>query len=363
MAVQKRKGPGQPGGIGTILGHPAKIPGKGRMNATCPVIPSANVTELLQGMSRTGFQGRKLGESVEIWKKMIRDPEVTIFFGLSGAMIPAGMQKVLIEMARRHYIDVVVSTGANIFHDVCEHLGVRHYLGHHHVSDAALYREGIDRIYDVFAFEEEFRWVDRGFANYAEKIAPFSGSSREFLQRFGEWLNREAPNGESFLSTCVNEGIPVFVPALCDSSIGIGALIARRRGVSIDIDQIADTDEVTSLVEEGKKTGVVYVGGGVPKNFIQQTQVIGSIHEKDLGGHDYAIQYTTDSPHWGGLSGCTFDEAISWGKESADTLHVQVHVDATIALPIVVSALTGSGVKRRKRRAARKERIIRQGIE
>jgi len=215
----------------------------------------------------------------------------------------------------------------------------------------------------VFAFEEEFRWVDRGFANFAEKIAPFRGSSREFLQRFGEWLVREVPGRESFLSTCVQEGIPVFVPALCDSSIGIGALIARRRGVAIDIDQIADTDEVTSLVEEVNKTGVIYVGGGVPKNFIQQTQVIGSIHQKDLGGHDYAIQYTTDSPHWGGLSGCTFEEAISWGKESADTMHVQVHVDATIALPIVISALIGSGARRVKKRGLKKKRIVRQGIE
>ncbi|MCU0632128.1 MAG: deoxyhypusine synthase [Methanolinea sp.] len=333
------------------------------MRATHPVQPSGDVAELLQGMAKTGFQGRKLGESVEIWKEMLQDPEVIIFFGLSGAMLPAGMQRVLIEMARRHYIDVVVSTGANIFHDVCEHLGVCHYLGHHHVSDAELYEKGIDRIYDVFAFEEEFRWVDRGFANFAEKIAPFRGSSREFLQRFGEWLVREVPGRESFLSTCVQEGIPVFVPALCDSSIGIGALIARRRGVQIDIDQISDTDEVTSLVEEVKKTGVVYVGGGVPKNFIQQTQVIGSIHEKDLGGHDYAIQYTTDSPHWGGLSGCTFEEAISWGKESAGTMHVQVHVDATIALPIVISALVGGGVQRVEKKGAKRERIFRQGVE
>ena len=331
------------------------------MCATTPVVPSGNVAALLEGMSRTGFQGRKLGESVEIWKKMLRDPEATIFLGLSGAMIPAGMQKVLIEMARRHYIDVVVSTGANIFHDVCEHLGVCHYMGHHHVADADLYSEGIDRIYDVFAYEEEFRWVDRGFANFAERIAPFRGSSREFLERFGTWLADEAPSGESFLATCTREGIPVFVPALCDSSIGIGALIARRRGVQVDIDQIADADEVTSLVEAASKTGVVYIGGGVPKNFIQQTQVIGSIHEKDLGGHDYAIQYTTDSPHWGGLSGCTFEEAISWGKESPDTMQVQVHVDATIALPIVISALVESGAKRVKKGGSKRKRIVRQG--
>jgi len=232
------------------------------------------------------------------------------------------------------------------FHDVCEHVGVCHYLGHHNVNDSELYEKGIDRIYDVFAYEEDFRRVDRGIANFAERIAPYRGSSREFLRAFGEWLARAVPNGDVVPLDLCTEGIPVFVPALCDSSLGIGALIARRRGVRIDIDQIADTDEVTSFVEDSKKTGVVYVGGGVPKNFIQQTQVIGSIHAKDLGGHDYAIQYTTDSPHFGGLSGCTFEEAISWGKESARTKQVQVHVDATIALPLVVSALIADDVRR-----------------
>ena len=155
----------------------------------------------------------------------------------------------------------------------------------------------------------------------------------------------------------------LFRSVLADSSIGIGLLIARRRGFDIDIDQIADADEITARVEEARKSGVIYVGGGVPKNFIQQTQVIGSIHEKDLGGHAYAIQYTTDSPQWGGLSGCTFEEAISWGKESATSQQVQVHVDATIALPIVISALIASGAERVKRRRGKKEKIYRQGID
>jgi deoxyhypusine synthase len=322
---------------------------KKSMRKTCPVCPSDNVPALLDGMAETGFQGRKLGESVRVWKKMLADPECTIFFGLSGAMIPAGMQKCLVEMAKHHYIDVIVSTGANIFHDICEHTGIYHYLGHHHVDDAELYEKGIDRIYDVFAFEEEFRSVDRWIAEYAGTIAPFRGSSREFISLFGKYLIKKYPKTESITSTCTREKIPIFIPALCDSSIGIGLLIARRQGVDVDIDQIADADEITTIVENAKKTGVIYVGGGVPKNFIQQTQVIGSIHEKDLGGHDYAIQYTTDSPHWGGLSGCTFNEAISWGKESAGTMQVQVHVDATIALPLVISALVCGGVKRAKK--------------
>lgn len=336
---------------------------KQAMKTICPVCPADNVATLLTGMARTGFQGRKLGESVDVWRRMLSDPECTILFGLSGAMIPAGMQRCLVEMAKRHYVDAIVSTGANIFHDTCEHLGIRHYLGHHHVDDAELYRRGIDRIHDVFAYEEDFRTVDRGIATWSASLAPFRGSSREFIGRLGEWLCTEKPDAESLTSVCAKEKIPIFIPALADSSIGIGLLIARRRGLDIDIDQIADADEITSLVEDAKKTGVIYVGGGVPKNFIQQTQVIGSIHEKDLGGHQYAIQFTTDAPHWGGLSGCTFDEGISWGKESAGSLQVQVYVDATIALPLVISALIAGGAERVKQRRGKKKVVYRQGID
>ncbi|RPJ52988.1 MAG: deoxyhypusine synthase [Methanobacteriota archaeon] len=310
------------------------------------VQPTNDVAALLKGMSATGFQGRKLGESVEIWSQMIRDDECTILLGLSGAMIPAGMQACLIELVRRRYVDAIVSTGANIFHDMCEHLGVRHYLGHHQADDQALLAQGIDRIYDVFSYENEFRDVDRFVATFAREIAPFRGSSRLFIERLAKRLLDERPEGVSLIAAAYQEQVPIFIPALADSSIGIGLLIARREGVEVDVDQIADTDEVTKVVEAASKTGVVYIGGGVPKNFIQQTQVIASIHDENLGGHAYAIQYTTDAPHWGGLSGCTFDEAVSWGKEAPASPRVQCFCDATSAIPIVVAALIGRGERR-----------------
>jgi len=297
-------------------------------------------------MSRTGFQGRSLGESFKTWSAMIRDRECTILLGLAGAMIPAGMQNCLIELVRNRFVDAIVSTGANIFHDTCEHLGVRHYLGSHHVDDLELFEQGIDRIYDVFAYESQFRDVDTLIADFAAKISPFAGSSRAFIGKFGRWLGETRPGGSSLVATCAEAGVPIFIPALADSSIGIALVMARRRGVDVNIDQIADADEITRIVETAGKTGVVYIGGGVPKNFIQQTQVVASIYDQALGGHAYAIQYTTDAPHWGGLSGCTFEEAISWGKETPHSPHVQCFCDATIALPIVTSALIGSGLKR-----------------
>lgn len=312
-----------------------------------PVRPETDISRLLEGMSRTGFQGRKLGESLDIWSRMIEDDGCTIMLGLSGAMIPAGMQQCLIELVRRRYVDVIVSTGANVFHDTCEHLGVRHYLGHHHVDDRQLFEHGIDRIYDVFAYEEQFREIDAYIADFSRSIAPFNGSSREFIGRLGAFLIDAAPGSESLVAECARQNVPVFIPALCDSSIGIGLVMARRKGIEVNIDQIADTDEITRIVEGASSTGVIYIGGGVPKNFIQQTQVIASIHEQNCGGHAYAVQFTTDAPHWGGLSGCTFDEAISWGKESPFCPNVQCFCDATIALPLITSGLVGKDLQRR----------------
>ena len=317
------------------------------LEPTRQVAPQPDVALLLESMSHTGFQGRQLGESFKAWKKMIAEPGCSIFLGLSGAMIPAGMQRCLIELAERRFIDIVVSTGANVFHDVCEHLGVRHYRGYHHVNDQDLFEQGIDRIYDVFAYEEQFRDIDREIATFSSEIAPFNGSSAQFIAELGKWLIDRRPEGSSFTATCARMGIPIFVPAICDSSIGIGLVIARRSGVSIHVDQISDADEITRHVEKAEKTGVVYIGGGVPKNFIQQTQVIGSIHKSDCTGHDFAVQFTTDNPHFGGLSGCTFEEAVSWGKETVESVRAQCFCDATIALPIVTSALISSGIARR----------------
>jgi deoxyhypusine synthase len=320
------------------------------MRPTKPVQPTADLPSLLEGMSMTGFQGRKLGESLGVWTRMIEDPDCTILLGLSGAMIPAGMQSCIARLVAEGFIDVLVSTGANIFHDSCEHIGVRHYIGHHHVDDGELFSRGVDRIYDVFAVEEEFRSIDRKFAEFAATIAPWRGSSARFIMEWGRWITNEYPGRQSVIAACVEHDVPVFIPALCDSSIGIGLLMAKRDGVDVEIDQIADIDEISRIVEDAGRTGVVYIGGGVPKNFIQQTQVIADMYDAGQDGHAYAIQYTTDAPHWGGLSGCTFEEAISWGKESVNTLRVQCFCDATIALPLITSALIAKGVKRAKTR-------------
>jgi len=249
------------------------------------------------------------------------------------------MRKIISYMIRNRMIDCLVSTGANIFHDCHEAFGMNHYVGSHLANDEKLYKHGVDRIYDVFAVEKEFRGVDHFIADFAKKLEDRAYSSREFMHVLGKEIAKHGGEDDSIIVTAYKHGVPIFTPALCDSSIGIGLAIARRNGCTANIDQIQDVDEITQIVERSQKTGVVYVGGGVPKNFIQQTEVVASIMGSDVNGHDYAIQYTTDVPHWGGLSGCTFDEGVSWGKIAPRAKKVQVFVDATIALPIVSHAL------------------------
>ena len=306
---------------------------------TMPIeVTERSISDLTDAMQYTGFQGRKLAESVKAWENMFREDGVTIFMGLSGAMVPAGMRNIITYLIEKRLIDCLVSTGANIFHDCHEALGLKHYVGSHTANDCELLGHGIDRIYDVFAYEEEFRNTDHMVADFARKHHGKTYSSREFIRLLGKEIS-EKGNNNSIIVSAYKHNVPIFIPALSDSSIGIGLTIARRKGYNINIDQIKDVDEITKMVEASEKTGVVYVGGGVPKNFIQQTEVVASIMGHDVAGHEYAIQYTTDAPQWGGLSGCTFDEAVSWGKISREAKKVQVFVDATIALPIVTHAL------------------------
>ncbi|MDP6612601.1 MAG: deoxyhypusine synthase [Candidatus Hydrothermarchaeota archaeon] len=299
-----------------------------------------SISELLKAMKDTGFQGRKLGEAVDAWVNMLRENEFTILMGLSGAMVPAGMGKIIAYLIRKKLIDCLVSTGANIFHDIHEALGGAHYKGNATVNDAELYKHRIDRMHDVFAPDDEFRKVDLFIAEVAESLEHTrTYSSREIIHHLGKAVAERGDREDSIIVSAYKAGVPIFLPALGDSSIGIGLIVARRRGYNIAVDQMKDIDEITQIVEKAGKTGVIYVGGGVPKNFIQQTEVITSLLGSESGGHDYGIQFTTDAPHFGGLSGCTFEEAVSWGKISPTARKVQVFVDATIALPLVTHAL------------------------
>lgn len=311
--------------------------------ATTMGMEDRSVLKLAREMARLGFQAGQLGRSMEAWERMISEDEITIFLGLAGAMVPAGLRKLISFMISERMVDCVVSTGANIFHDLCEGLGVVHYRGDPTADDGILRQEGIDRIYDVYVSEAGLQKGDRYIAEFTKGLDPDrSYSSRELM----EILGRRMPQ-ETILGSAARAGVPIFVPALSDSSIGIGMVLAWREGHRVVVDQIKDIDEISQITEKSCQTGVVFVGGGVPKNFIQQTKVVADLSGRYRGGHNYAIQYTIDPPHFGGLSGCTFSEGVSWGKISKEARMIQVFVDATIALPIVVHALDESGTRRK----------------
>jgi len=316
-------------------------------------IGAGTPSEVLRRMQDTAFQGKQLGLAYEVWKKMLA-ADCTIMMGMSGAMVPAGMRRLVVRMIEHRLIDCLVSTGANFFHDFHETLGHYHYQGSHKADDVLLADNLIDRMYDVYADEEQFRRHDVRIGQFAASLDPGRAyTTREFLYRLGLELAKGA-RAEGILTAAARAGVPLYCPAVGDSSIGIGIACNRYQGGNHFLfDVIGDVVETARIAAESAATGVIYFGGGTPKNFIQQSEVTGILMNAKMSGHKYAIQCVTDAPHWGGLSGCTFEEAQSWGKIAKDAHMVTCHCDSTIAMPILVSALLEEKGRRKKRRGPR----------
>lgn len=300
------------------------------------VTPKMTTDELLARMENISFQGRQIARSARIWEHALRTGSF-IMMGFAGAMTAGGMGRLVGQLIEKGYIDCLVSTGANLFHDIYETLGHHHYVGSPDVDDEQLLQHRIDRIYDTYADENKFEKVDSWIGEWAdEALEDRPYTTREFLYELGREVNRcKKTEYNGILSAAAQCGVPIYCPAIGDSSIGIGLAGAKKHVV---FDVVADVRETAELVI-GKETMVLYCGGGTPKNFIQQTEVTARILDQEVNGHKYAVQFITDAPHWGGLSGCTFEEAVSWGKVNPAGDKVTVFCDATIALPIVVSAI------------------------
>jgi len=312
-----------------------------------------SLLDLVRAFQRTSFQSRNVFKCFEVFRKMLDDPDCIIFMGLSGAMIPGGMRKVIREMIEMKLVDVIVSTGANIFHDLFESFGYRHYVGSEEGDDDALRRLRIVRVYDALMDDHEINRVIHLLSKVPEKLEEKVVSSRRYLEVLGSRIKDE----RSLLKTASRCGVPVFIPALCDSSIGIGLtflhLQKRVPSEGLVIDQIRDSFEIAQLKKMAAVSGAIYIGGGVPKNYIQQLGPVSELLFKKEGGHQYAFQVTTDDPKWGGLSGCTFEEAKSWGKIERGSNYAAVYIDATVALPLLVGAILQEGKVYRKRKRRR----------
>ncbi len=312
-----------------------------------------SLLDLVQAFQYTSFQSRNLFKCFEVYRRMLADPACIIFLGLSGAMIPGGMRRVVRDMIEMGWVDVVVSTGANIFHDLFENFGYRHYVGSEDVDDEVLRKDRIVRVYDALMDDREINRVIRLLSTVAEKLEERVISSRRFLEVLGSTLEDEG----SILRTASRHGVPIFIPALSDSSIGIGlTFLHLQEKISSErliIDQIRDSFEIAQLKKMASVTGAIYIGGGVPKNYIQQLGPVSDLLFQRGSGHRYAFQVTTDDPKWGGLSGCTFEEAKSWGKIEKRSSHAVVYMDATVAFPLVVGAILQYRKAYRKRRRRR----------
>jgi deoxyhypusine synthase len=310
-------------------------------NQTRPFEPkqSSSIADVLDRMRLIGFQGRSLGEVFRIWCEMLQD-EVTVFLGISGALVPAGMREVFRTLIEHRFVDVIVTTGANLFHDMCECHGFPNYLGTPRVDDVKLRRAAIDRMYDIYASDLDFLRVDKWVADTAVKMDRSRAyTTREFIYHLGEALGPRRAWG--IVNSAAVHGVPVYCPALGDSSIGIAlADTFNPRGESFLFDILRDVSETADIVLKSKGTGIILLGGGTPKNFIQQAEVTAILlYTQDVPGHRYAVQVTTDAPHWGGLSGCTFEESQSWGKIDPNARRRACYCDATIALPLLATGL------------------------
>ena len=305
------------------------------------VTPGADADDVLARMERVSFQGRSLATARRIWERMLGD-DCTIFLGFAGALSAGGMRMIVAHLLEHRYVDCLVSTGANLYHDLHETRGRHHYVGSPRENDAALQAERIDRVYDTYASEAEFCENDEWIAEFVLTLERRPYSTREFLYRLGGHLWTQTGGG-GILTAAYRASVPIFCPAIADSSLGMGLSQARHRDPAAGhIDVIQDIFESTNLVIRHPRTASVVLGGGTPKNFINQASVQAEYFDDRVGGHRYALQIITDVPQYGGASGSSLEEAQSWGKLATDAEQVTVHADATIALPVLVSALATS---------------------
>jgi deoxyhypusine synthase len=300
-----------------------------------------------------GFASRDTAMAADLLLRMLGDDDCTVILTLAGSTSAAGCMQIYVDMVRNRMVDVIVATGAAIVDmDFFEALGFSHYKGSPFVNDDMLRDLYIDRIYDTFIDEEELQVCDNTIAALANRLEPRPYSSREFIREMGRYLTEHAKKKESLVQTAFEEEVPVFCPAFSDSSAGFGLVKHQweHPGNHLSIDSVKDFRELTQIKIHAPISGLFMVGGGVPKNFAQDTVVCAEVLGYDVPKHKYAVQITVADVRDGGCSGSTLKEAASWGKVDT-TFEQMVFAEATTVLPLIASYAYHSGVwKKRKKR-------------
>jgi deoxyhypusine synthase len=302
-------------------------------------IKKFNSVSLIESFNHMAFQSRNLERACKIFDEMLKENDCTSILCLAGSLASAGLKKTIIDLIKHNMVDVVVSTGAIVVdQDFFEGLGFNHYRGFVNADDEQLRELMIDRIYDTFIDEEDLRVCDMTVKKIADSMKPGAYSSREFIYEMGKYLDKNKKNTESFVLEAYKKDVPIFCPAFSDSSAGFGLVFhqVEKKEKNIAIDSVKDFRELTQIKVKSKDTGLLIIGGGVPKNFVQDTVVAADILGVNANMHKYAIQLTVADERDGALSGSTLKEAHSWGKVDEGSEQM-VYGEATITFPILAS--------------------------
>jgi len=302
---------------------------------------------LVPAMSKMSFSSRDLARAAEIYKMMLAEKGGTVILTLAGSTSAAGCMQVYVDLVKNRMVDVIVATGASIVDmDFFEALGFKHYRGTPFVDDNLMRDLHIDRIYDTFINEDELKECDSAVAKIANSLEAKPYSSREFIREMGKFLkNGGAKKPDSLVQVAYEQGVPIFCPAFSDSSAGFGLVYHQYHHPEkhVAIDSVKDFLELTKIKMAAPLTGLLMIGGGVPKNFAQDTVVAAEVLGHEVPMHKYAVQLTVADVRDGACSSSTLKEASSWGKVET-TYEQMVYAEATLTLPLIAAYAYHSGV-------------------
>ena len=302
-------------------------------------ITSFDARHIIDSMSKMSFTSRETGNAAKIFNEMVNDKDCTIFLTLAGSTSAGGCMQLYSDLIKYNMVDAIVSTGASIIDmDFFEALGFKHYQGNQFQDDNVLRENYIDRIYDTYIDEDELQSCDKTICDIANSLPPKPHTSREFIWELGKYLKNNSKKKNSLIETAFDHGVPIFCPAFTDSSAGFGLVMHQEQNPNnyLTIDSVREFRELTEIKIQSKNSGLFMIGGGVPKNFIQDTVICAELLGKNVEMHKYAIQITVADSRDGACSSSTLKEASSWGK--VDTSKEQmVFAEATSVLPLIAS--------------------------
>ena len=302
-------------------------------------ITSFDARKIIDSMEKMSFTSRDTSNAAKIFNEMIADKECSIFLTLAGSTSAAGCMNLYSDLVKYNMVDAIVATGASIIDmDFFEALGFKHYRGSQFEDDTTLRENYIDRIYDTYIDEEELQACDKTICDIANSLKPKAYTSREFIKEVGKFLKKNAKKKNSLIEVAYDNNVPIFCPAFTDSSAGFGLVMHQEQNPNkhITIDSVREFRELTEIKLKSKQSGLLMIGGGVPKNFVQDTVVCAELLGKKVDMHKYAIQITVADTRDGACSSSTLKEASSWGK--VDVAKEQmVFAEATSVLPLIAS--------------------------